>query len=187
MRWTRLFDDLEAQLGEQERAELLGEVAEQTRAHQGQVVLDDRLAADLGHRMEVRVRGGTVLGGVLAELGAGWLVVQLDVQGSERHRFVLVNSAAVVSVTGLTGRADPHHGVGQRRLDLRHALRAISRDRALCRIRDVDGGQVTGTIDRVGRDHLDVSDHPEDVPRRRTQVRRVICVPFTALVTVRQV
>ncbi len=186
MRWSRLFDDLEAQLREQERAELHAEVAEQTRSHRGQIELADRLAADLGHRLQLRVAGAGALAGVLVELGRGWLVLDTDVRGSVRRRAVLVATPALLVVNGLSGRADPDPGTGQRRLDLRHALRAVSRDRALCRVTDVAGGQVGGTIDRVGRDHVDVSDHPEDVAPRPQQVRQVLTVPFTALATVRQ-
>ncbi|QDO89224.1 hypothetical protein FNH13_13545 [Ornithinimicrobium ciconiae] len=183
MRWTELFDDLEAQLAAQEAAELLGEVAEHTRAATGQVLLRDRLLADLGRRIHLTLRGGEVLDGALSELARDWFVVQeqLPAQGRE----VLVVTASVVSVRGLSGRSDQgRRSRVQRSLDLRHALRALSRDRAVVRVRDVEGGVTVGTIDRVGADHLDLSAHPDDLPRRSRDVHSVVTIPYAALACV---
>lgn len=182
MRWSRLFDDLEAQLTALDEAELFAEVAEHTRSVRGELVLTDRLAAHLGAPVRLRVRGIGVLEGDLVELGEDWLVVR--VAGGHGHRAALVPVLSVVGVWGLSGRADPHPGLHQRRLGIRQALRAISRDRQVVRLTDVDGTHTTGTIDRVGRDHLDLADHPEDVPRRAGQVRQAVVVPFWALACV---
>lgn len=184
MRWSRLFDDLEAQLLAGERAELLADVAEHTRAQRGQQSLADRLAADLGRPVRVRVRGAGVVDGELAELGMDWLALSVPNPARSRSRSVLVPMGAVLAVWGLSGRAEQHPGVGARRLGLRQALRAVSRDRDLVRVCDVDGGQVAGTIDRVGQDHLDLSDHPEDQPRREVAVRRRVVIPFQAVAVV---
>jgi hypothetical protein len=42
-----------------------------------------------------------------------------------------------------------------------------------------------GTIDRVGRDHLDIAVHERGVMRRETAVTEYRIVPFSSLVLVR--
>lgn len=187
MRWSLLFDDLEAQLAEVDRVELGLEVAEHVRAERGQVALADRLAASVGATVRLRVRGAGTVAGALVEVGSGWCVLQTSAAGPERRRPVLVALPAVSTLGGLPVRADRPATHAPRRLDLRHALRALSRDRAVVRLVDVDGADLTGTIDRVGLDHLDLADHPDDVPRRPGAVRLHHAVPFTAVAAVRQV
>lgn len=183
MRWTDLFDDLEAQLAAQENAERLGEVVEHTRATLGRVRLSERLTADAGVPVRLGLRGGATVEGVLEETARDWLLVREG--GPDRGREVFVVLASVVSVQGLSGRSDPGRPARvQRSLDLRHALRALSRDRALVRVRDVDGGGTVGTIDRVGADHLDLSTHPDDLPRRNRDVHSVVTIPYAALACV---
>lgn len=187
MRWTRLFDDLEAQLARQERADLALEVAEHVRAERGQVALLDRLLVTAGAQVSLRVRGVGPARGTVAEVGSGWLVLSTPAEGAGRRRALLVPLSAVLMVAGLSPRSDGRDALAQRRLDLRHALRALSRDRAVVRLTDVEGGQVTGTIDRVGLDHLDLADHPDDLPRREPAVRQTHTVPFAAVATIRQI
>lgn len=180
MRWSDLFDDLEAQLAAQEAAELRGEVVEHTRASLGRVTLGERYLADLGQTLQVVLRGGAVVEGTLAEVGQEWIV--LGHQTSSRPRESLVVTANVVTVRGLSGRSDPGRaGQVQRRLGLRHVLRAVSRDRSVVRVHLVEGATLTGTIDRVGADHLDLSAHPADLPRRTREVQSRITVPYPAL------
>ena len=49
------------------------------------------------------------------------------------------------------------------------------------RVQDVDGQLLTGTIDGMGSDLVELSEHPLDVPRRRGHVVGVRWVPFAAL------
>lgn len=183
MRWSELFDDLEAQLVAQETAELQGEVAEHTRAAAGQVLLHERLLADVGRPIHLALRGGTLIGGTLTELARDWLVVHEQLPAVDRE--VLVVTTSVLSVSGLSGRSDAGRPARTRRsLDLRQALRALSRDRAVVRVRDIQGGVTAGTIDRVGADHLDLSTHPDDLPRRSRDVRSVLTIPYASVVSV---
>lgn len=186
MRWSDLFDDLEAQLAALERAELVGEIAEHTRAERGRVSLTDRLMAMTEAPVEVLVAGGERLGGEVADVAEEWFVVRGRRGISGRGEEVLVRTQAVLALQGLGERAEPGGGGVRRRFDLRLALRAVSRDRAVVRVSDVVGGRTTGTIDRVGRDHLDLGVHPEDLPRRATALRTTTVVPFAALATVRR-
>ena len=181
MRWTDLFDDLEAQLAAQEAAELRGEIVEHTRTSLGQVTLGERYLADLGTTLHLMLRGGPVVEGTLDEVGQEWIV--LGHQDGARARESLVATANVVTVRGLSGRSDPGRpGQVQRRLGLRQVLRAVSRDRSVVRVHLVEGATLTGTIDRVGADHLDLSAHPADLPRRSGEIQSRITVPYHALV-----
>ena len=50
---------------------------------------------------------------------------------------------------------------------------------------DVSGATVTGTIDAVGADALELSEHPSDLPRRPENVTARRVVPFTAVAALR--
>jgi hypothetical protein len=187
MRWTALFDDLEAQLAALERSDLEAEIAEHTRAERGALSLLDRLTADLGTVLRLGVAGAGPVEGRLLELGEDWLVLQVDGPRGPGADLVLVPLAPVLSVEGLSGRADPGGPRGSRRLGLRHTLRAISRDRSVVRLTDTAGTRRTGRIERVGRDHLDLRLLPDDLGDRGggtgTGPVGTLTVPYTALAT----
>lgn len=178
MRWTALFDDLEAQLAQQERAELASEVAERVRAERAQVALADRLLAASGHPLGLRLRGDVRLAGTCADVAPAWLVLH------DGHASVLVPLSAVVAVDGLGVAVAPEPGLVLRRLGLGHAVRALARDRTGVSLWS-DAGVLTGTIDRVGADHLDLAEHPPGEPRRSAAVRGVVAVAFSGLIAVR--
>lgn len=179
MRWERLFDDLEAQLAAEEARDLSSEVADRTRRERATVDVQSRLLRSVG-RAGIGVRlAGHVVEGTLVDVGPDWLLE------TRPDRPVLVSTAAVRAVTGLVAGASTPTVVA-RRLALGAALRAVSRDRATVEVRDVDGRCVTGTIDVVGSDHLELSEHAADEPRRRENVVAHHLVPFGALAAVRR-
>jgi hypothetical protein len=182
MRWQALFGDLEAQLEAASAAELAGEVAERTRIEAGRVGLGDRLAGALGGSVVVAVPGHGPLRGRLTDTGADWLLLEDDTR-----REALVPFAAVLSVSGLSRAAGTPQEPSRvaRALDLRRALRGLVRDRAGVALGLRDGTTVTGTLDRVGTDHVDLAEHPPGEARRAAAVRGVRLVPLTALVVVR--
>ena len=192
MRWERLFDDLEAQLGADEARELAAEVADRTRRERAQLGLFERLTAVLdGAVVELRVAGVGLVRGVVTGCGPEWVLV--DQRGDQPlsvvrpgapDRPVLLAAPAVRAVTGLYG-ATPGGAVA-RGFGLGAALRAVSRDRAVVDVVDIDGVVVTGTLDAVGQDLVEVAEHPGDLPRRSENVVRVVAVPFTALAAVRR-
>lgn len=190
VRWSNLFDDLEAQLAAAGRAELEGEIAEHTRAERGSVSLLDRISADLGSPVRLELTGAGTIEGELAEVGTDWLAVRTGAGarvGQGPTDLALVPLAALLAVRGLTGRADPGRR-GPRRLGLRNALRAISRDRVGVRVTDVAGGRRIGRIERVGLDHLDLTVLPDGGPDPESDVGgpwgRVVTLPYPAIAVV---
>ena len=180
MRWQQLFSDLEAQLEAAEAAELAGEVADRTRREAALVALSDRIAPAQGHPLSVHVRGAGQVQGRLLDSGRDWLL--LDEHGAE----VLVPLAAVLGVTGAGARtAAGAGGVVAARLDLRWALRGLARSRTGVLLTLDDGAQVTGTLDRVGTDHVDLAEHGRGEARRAAAVRQVRLVPLAGLALVR--
>ena len=181
MRWQGLFDDLEAQFDAAQAAELAGEVAERTRREMALLRLADRLRAAQGAPVAVMLPGAGTVRGRLLDAGVDWLLVD-ELGGRE----VLVPLAAVLGVTGPGPRsAVPDDGAVAKRLDLRWALRGLARSRTGVTLGLVDGSIVTGTLDRVASDHLDLAEHGLDEARRAGAVRAIRLVPLSALALVR--
>ncbi|QQS00134.1 MAG: hypothetical protein IPK37_14595 [Austwickia sp.] len=181
MRWEGLFDELAAQWEAEAREEARGEVADRTRRERATVRLADRIGAHLGRPdvLELLVLGGGRLTGSVLDLGADFLVLG---DGGARR---IVRLGALVAVTGLGRRVAAGSDVtAARRYGLGYALRGVARNRAPVLVDDVLGRQVPGTIEVVGADHLELLEHPLDVPPRREagSGRRVIA--FDALVAV---
>ncbi|MGY1848414.1 hypothetical protein [Blastococcus sp. SYSU DS1021] len=182
MRWQQLFADLQAQFEAAEEAEERAEWASRARAEIGAVRLADRIGGALGAELVVTCRGAGRVRGVLADRGSDWLLLT-----DERARDQLVAVAAVRAVDGLGRWTAPAEEAGpvRVRLDLRRALRGLARDRSAVQLVLDDGTQLTGTIDRVGADYLEVAEHPADQPRRPHAVRRVSAVVVDAVAVVR--
>ena len=182
MRWDELFRDLEGQLDAAESAELASEVADRTRHEVVQLRLLDRLLPAAGHDVQLHVAGDGQVSGRLDQVGAEWLLVS-----ESAGRQALVPMAAVLSAAGLGALSAVPGQEGRvfARLGLGSALRAIARDRLQVTIGLVDGSALTGTVDRVGADFLELAEHAAGEPRRRSEVSGVRAVPFAAVATVR--
>lgn len=180
MRWQELFADLEGQAEAADRAVLDDEVRDRTRREGGLVRLPDRLRAAGGTVLAVTVAGAGMLHGTLLDAGEDWLLLE-----ERPGRDVLVPLAAVVAVGGLNRRtALPLDQVG-RRLDLRWALRGLARDRATVQVLLREGSLLSGTLDRVGADHVELAEHPAGEPRRASVVSGVRLLPLSALAVLR--
>lgn len=180
MRWHDLFTDLESQAEAWDAAERDAEVADRSRAEQATVSLVGRLAASQGGPVALRVLGVGDLQGVLDSVGADWLL--LTANDTER----LVLTAAVSGVHDLGRRAEPPQARSAvlARLGVAAPLRAIARDRSAVVMVLRDGGEVTGTPERVGRDFVDIVLHELGEPGR-SGGRGRLTVPFAALSQVR--
>jgi hypothetical protein len=181
MRWDRLFDDLQAQLDADGQRELALEVSDRTRRERAQVGLHERFIAHRGLDIELRLVAGLLVSGRVADAGSDWLLVH-----DRGDRGSLVPFGAILTINGLGIRAAAGSGAATaKRFGLGYALRGLSRDRSVVSVADIGGSVMTGTIDAVGADALDLSEHPVDVARRAENIvaRRVI--PFAAIVMVR--
>lgn len=180
MRWQELFDDLEGQAAAADRLALDDEVRDRTRREGGLVRLVDRLRAAVGEPLALTVLGVGPLHATLLDAGEDWLLLD-----ERTGRDVLVPLAAVMAVGGANRRtAAPLDQVG-RRLDLRWALRGLARDRAPLQVALRDGALLSGTLDRVGADHVELAEHPQGELRRASGVRGVRLLPLHSLAVLR--
>ena len=180
MRWEELFADLEAHGEAAAAVELAAEVSERARIETAALHFTDRLRPAQGHRVVVATVGATVRGLLLA-VGSDWVL--LEIEGS---RQALVRLGAVLGVTGLGAHSSAPGSQGRvaARLGLASALRAVARDRAPVVITRIDGSSLSGTVDRVGGDFLEIAEHPIGEARRKGAISDVRTVPFTALAIV---
>lgn len=182
VRWAELFRDLEGQADAMASAELAGEVAERTRLELARIRLVDRLRVGEGRELSLTVLGTTVLRGTLLDCGPDWLLL-----ADEGGRDALVPLAAVLGIVGLDPRAAAEpgsEGVVHARCGLGIALRALARDRAAVACTAIDGSTVSGTVERVGADHLELAVHPVGESRVRSAAPRLI--PFAAIAVIRR-
>lgn len=181
MRWTALFDDLEAQAQQLERAARAGEVRDRVRGEVGTLSLWDRGRAGLGAGLWLRTNGNVAVAGTLARVGPDWWLVE---QGDGRE--VVIATASVISVRGLARYSAVPRTAGQveSRLRLRLVLRGIARDRSAVRVHLVDGTVVEATIDRIGSDFIEVAAHPGSEPRRRQDIREIELLPLAGIAAV---
>ena len=197
MRWDRLFADLEARFDELADAEAAAESADRERVAIGAVSAIQRLSGSIDRQVRVRLAGGASVGGVLRTVGPDWLLLT-EGQG----RDCLVTLAAVTAVEGLTASTGPEMTALAQRLDLRRALRGLARDRSPVAVAmsgwtggsaglgagaygPTGSAELTGTIDRVGVDFIEVAVHAPWEPRRAGTVRSVALVPLAGIVLVR--
>jgi hypothetical protein len=195
MRWDNLFDDLEGQLEQELGAEETDLRAEEERLRLGRLTLRDRLLALNHAAVSLPVRVELVDGSVLAlrprTFGRDWISGDI-VDPSTRRQFILPLDA----IAGLLltrdqvsdSLEDAAPAEGERGLSRRLGLAFVLRD--LCRRRQfvelvLRDGVTGGTIDRVGRDHLDLAVHEAGTARRESLVSHYRVVPFTWLVFVR--
>ena len=195
-RWDSLFDDLESQLEQELDAERVDLVAEEERLRMGRLSLRDRIVAiatsEVSPELETELRGSVRMTVRVAAIGRDW--VAGDVVGDTRVRAsCVIPLSAVVAIVprgdqlaasrGAAAGNEPSASLSAR-LGLPFVLRDLSRRRVAV---DVVGewGARHGTIDRVGRDHIDLAEHDTGTARRESAVRRTLLLPFGGLVSVR--
>jgi hypothetical protein len=181
MRWDRLFADLEGQARAIEAAELEAEIADRVRVEVGQTLLLNRLRAQEQRMVTLTVDGAGQVHGLLAQVGADWLLLQAPSE-------LIVPAAALVTVSDLPTTALSPDGVPlvSSRLHLTAALRAVAVDRCAVTVTLRTGTSVTGTPDRVGADFVDLALHdPAEAPRP-SSIRGRSTVAFAAIGTVRR-
>lgn len=186
MRWEQLFNDLDARFGELADAEMMAELADRQRVAAGAISVVERVSGAVGRPIRIRTTAGVTISGTLRQVGPDWLLLQ-EAPGRE---VVLALRAATI-IEGLSAATGPAIKGIELRLNLRYALRGMARDRAPIALVVCGGAgphtEVTGTIDRLGADFLELALHAPWEPRRAASVRSIVLVPLSAIVLVRAV
>jgi plasmid stabilization system protein ParE len=193
MRWDHLFDDLAGQLEHELQAEELDLQQEEERLRLSRLDLRDRLAVVLRERDPERrvLTLRTLHGGLhrvrLRSLGRDWLAGDLAEPSTSQ---VVVPLRAVESLVLDVDQAQrtlepaPSRDDLSARLGLSFLLRDLCRRRTTLSVLTAVG-ELHGTVDRVGRDHLDLAVHDRDAPRRAANVTQVRVVPLDQVLLVR--
>ena len=201
MRWDNLFDDLEGQLEHELQAEEIDLRAEEERLRLGRLSLRNRLvslarppAPEGAGILRIALVGGETIILRPTTFGRDWLAADLLTAdfgtagpAAERHGFVpqcVLPLAAIAGVIlqldqvapSLTAESESAARVVDR-IGLPFVLRDLCRRRKSLLLRTQDG-PITGTIDRVGRDHVDIAVHEAGTLRRATEVRHYRIVPL---------
>jgi hypothetical protein len=182
-RWDGLFADLEAQAVAIEAAERAGEVEERIRIESGALRLVDRLRTAVGGRIRVRCQAGTSVDGTVRRSGSDWLLLD---EGTGREALVSLRTVVELAGLGRSAAVPGSETVVESRLTFRIALRGLVRDRSTVQVRLTDGRTVTGTLDRVGADFVELAEHPAGELRRAAEVRDLLLLPIQAIVLVRR-
>lgn len=199
MRWDNLFDDLEGQLEHELSAEELDVRAEEERLRLGRLSLRDRIAAvhegqgrDAADGIQLFLTSGAPLRVRPVTFGRDWFSADV-LDDSSRSSQVIVPMASIGSVvftrpqSAVSLGATPSE-LSQTSLPARLTLSFVLRD--LCRRRSAlevhtPLGPLHGTIDRVGRDHVDIAVHEVGEARRESAVLQCRAVPLTQILLVR--
>ncbi|SOD73147.1 hypothetical protein SAMN05892883_2436 [Jatrophihabitans sp. GAS493] len=182
-RWQGLFADLEAQADALAAAHRAAEVEDQVRIEVGRLRLIDRLRPADGGTIRLMYPGAVVVSGELLRVGPDWLLLD---EGSGRDALALLTPLLSIGGLGRLAAVPDTESIVESRLGLAHALRGIARDRSAVRIELIDGSTLDGTVDRVGRDFLELATHAPGELRRRSEVREVLAVPFSAVAVLRR-
>ena len=206
VRWDNLFDDLEGQLEHELHAEEIDLRAEEERLRLGRLSLRNRLtslARAPGVGAEPRagaVTGTGVLRIVLAmgetiavrptTFGRDWLAGDLLDSAPARSQCVLPLAAvagvvlARVEIPSSLGTEPESAARVVDRIGLAFVLRDLCRRRSNVEVR-TRAGVLPGTIDRVGRDHIDLALHAPGTLRREAEVHQYRIVPMAEIQLVR--
>jgi len=198
MRWDNLFDDLESQLEQELTAEEVDLQAEEERLRLARLGMRDRLRSlSTSHAsgeslLHLFLADGSRATVAPATFGRDWVAGELVEESGRRPQ-------CIVPLDAIDGVGLPHDQVlgslggpdlaeAPRSLSARLGLPFVLRD--LCRRRQpVDlrlrNGRMHGTIDRVGRDHLDLAVHEPGTPRRESAVIELRIIRLGQLVVVR--
>lgn len=197
MRWDNLFDDLAGQLEHELGAEELDLHSEEERLRIGRLTVRDRLVAvhdTTGRGSDYRVRLQLVDGRQFTllprSIGRDWIMGDI-VDDSSFASQCIVPLAAIGSLVlddeNVEQSLHPRPSSTPRlsdRLGLTFVLRDLARRRRAIELH-LSFGVLHGTIDRVGRDHIDLAEHEVGTPRRQSEVARRRTVPLERLVWVR--
>lgn len=192
MRWDNLFDDLEGQLEHELNAEEVDLRAEEERLRLARLSLRDRLTSLAGGHgtragiLRVALTSGEVITLRPTTFGRDWLAADLLDASTLGVQCVLplaAVSGVIVAADDVAASLAAEPGRTARlvdRIGLSFVLRDLCRRRASVEVR-TRAGVLTGTIDRVGRDHFDLAVHAAGTVRRAAEVRHARIVPLAEI------
>ncbi|WP_375399313.1 hypothetical protein [uncultured Amnibacterium sp.] len=193
MRWDELFADLEGQLEAELTAGEREEQVEEERLRLGRLSLRDRISGIAGaaepHRaVRLVLTNGDLLAVRTRTVGRDWIAGDLAEAADGAQ--VVLPLAGIAALVPTAAQLEPSlsppvatSGALTDRLGLAFVLRDLARRRRTVEVRTLSG-VLTGTFDRVGRDHADLAVHAADAPRRSSAVQQLRLLPLTQLVVV---
>jgi hypothetical protein len=133
--------------------------------------------------VRIRLLDGDVIELAPRTVGRDWIAGDLP---GGAQAILPVHGVAALLPTPAQVVADggPPSGALTDRLGLPFVLRDLARRRRAVQLR-LRAGSTAGTIDRVGRDHLDLAVHPVDAARRASAVARIEVLALAELLLVR--
>ncbi|MCU1401807.1 MAG: hypothetical protein JWM70_131 [Microbacteriaceae bacterium] len=202
MRWDNLFDDLESQLEQELTAEEIDLQAEEERLRLARMSIQDRVFAIYGSMgtaeasaIRLLLKSGETISVRPAAFGKDWFSADL-VDDAQRHSQCVVPIHAIAALvltreqvaqsleeSAASGSTASARGISAR-LNLAFVLRDLCRRRRSLELH-LPGSILHGTIDRVGRDHLDLAVHEPGTVRRENEVTHYRLVPFEQVLFVR--
>jgi len=199
MRWDNLFDDLEGQLEQELSSEELDVRAEEERLRLGRLAIRDRILAvheaqgrDAEYSIRIFLSDGSAIAVRPITFGRDWFSADV-VDESQRRVQCIIPIPAIAGIAftreqlagSLLGTpGEPTQTSLPARLSLGFVLRDLCRRRSPVELR-TSIGAMHGTIDRVGRDHLDLAVHAPGEPRREAAVSQMRLVPLAQVLLVR--
>ena len=180
MRWNDLFADLEAQLqfGHWEAVEQ--DAAELTRGLWAELSVMDRLRGALGQPVRLLLTDGQTKALELKSVGPSWI------GGMDAMSSLILMREAILGIDTVLSRAVVPSRPLQAGPSVLAIYRALARRREPVQVISRSGLTLAeGTIDRVGKDHIDVALHARDEFRRSTAMRGSRIIPTEAIQLVR--
>ncbi|HEX4443393.1 MAG TPA: hypothetical protein VHZ81_07450 [Galbitalea sp.] len=198
MRWDNLFDDLESQLEQELSAEEIDLQVEEERLRLARLGIRDRLrslhaAANSAERRTLRLllADGSREIVAPATFGRDWLAGELVEESGRRPQCIVpiesIDGIVLESdqiVVSLEPQLEESSGALSARLGLQFVLRDLCRRRTAIDLR-LHTHRLHGTIDRVGRDHVDLAVHEAGQPRRDSLITEYRIVRLSDVVLVR--
>jgi hypothetical protein len=199
MRWDNLFDDLESQLEQELTAEEVDLQAEEERLRLARLGIRDRLyalhraaAGGTTRMLRLVLRDGTRITVTPSSFGRDWFAGELIDESGRRPACIIpidaisgmILTREQVRLSFDAGGVQEPSGALSARLGLPFVLRDLCRRRAPVELHLGDS-RLHGTIDRVGRDHLDLAVHEAGHPRRESAVTEYRIVRLDQLLIVR--
>jgi hypothetical protein len=158
---------------------------EEERLRIGRAGLRDRIAAIGPEALRLRLTDGSHVEVLPRTVGRDW--ISGDLIGSAAQVVLPLQAvAALLPTAGQLERSLEPVSLGTvtDRIGLAFVLRDLARRRRTLQLTTA-GGVLAGTIDRVGRDHLDLAVHPADGWRRASAVTRIEVLALSQLLLVR--